>query len=257
MEGMRPSASAAEAQPPPPHTPVERLNRILARPVAAVFMVLGFPPSVQSLWITILGVLYFADAVWSHLLQGAALVYLGLVFDRAENLITERKGRPQVWSQFFGLAIDRLVEAALLVGLAVVAARGVTDSPIPVWAPLGLPVAMAVVCGAAGLLMVLRALQLHSEILLLRLHLIQTRRLPGPALVARGKQARARWGAVFGRDEMVLLVCVGLALGQPQATAVALLAALLVATAEAMVLFRMRLREPEPEASRLLGPDYP
>lgn len=240
-----------------PHTPVERLNRLLARPIAAVFIVLGFPPSVQSLWITTLGVVYMWDGVWSHVAEGAGLVYLGLVFDRAENLITERKGRPPAWSQFFGLAIDRLAEAVLVVGLAVTAGHGDLGGPIPEWAPFDGPVLLGLMAAAAALLMVLRALQTHSEILLLRLHLLQTRRLPGPAIVARGRQARPVWGAVFGRDEAILLACVGLALGQAQATILLLAAAFFIGVVESLVLFRLRLREPEPEASRLLGPDYP
>jgi hypothetical protein len=241
-------------------SPLTLLNRLLARPIAFVFLLLGFAPgqlSIQSFTLTFLALATMADGQWPHLLAGSGLVYLGLLFDRADLLIAERKGRPAPWTTFLGHTVDRLIEVALVVALGVLTVRGVSGAPVPSWAPLSDGWILVVCAATAGLWMARSALESHAETLLLRLHLLSTRRLPGPSAIPRHRVAQAVIGRIGGRDETLLAWCIGVALGQLEITLILIAAVQFAALAEGLVLFNLRLRDPEVEASRILGPDYP
>jgi phosphatidylglycerophosphate synthase len=259
MEGMRPTPSAAEATQRQP-SPLTRLNAILARPLASFFLLLGIAPgqlSLQSFTVTAIGLVRMADGAWVHLATGAAIVYLGLLLDRADAIVAQRKGRPPAWGVFLGTAVDRMVEVALAATLGLLAVRGVTGLPLPVPDLLGHSWTLVLACGLAGLMMAVRALGAHSEVMLLRIHLLSTRRLPGPSAIPRSRPAQAVVERLAGRDETIALWCLGVALGQLELTILLLLALQAALLVERLVLFRLRLRDPEPEASRVLGPDYP
>jgi hypothetical protein len=241
-------------------TPLARANRLLAQPIAALFLVLGVAPgqlSLQSLTLTAVGLLRMADGTWSHVLLGAAIVYLGLLADRADLLIMERKGRPAPWTLFLGLAIDRLVEGAVVVGLGALVLLGVAQSPFP---PLHLLTEgwTLVACAAAvGLLLGARALEAMAETLMLRTHLLATRRLPGTTQLSGRPPTRSFLAPMVGRDETILLACLAAAFNQMEVGLLVIAALQALAFLEQLVLFRQRLKDSESEASRILGPDYP
>lgn len=249
-------APAANARP----SPLDQVNRALARPVAALFGALGFAPgqlSIQSFTLTAAALAAMADGQWRHLLTGAGIVYLGVLLDRADLLIAERKGRPAPWTQFLGVAVDRLIEVALVVALGVLTVSGVHGGPIPRLAPLSDGWILVVCAATAGLWMARRALETHAETMLLRTHLLQMRRLPGPSAIPRHRVAQPVIARLAGRDESILLWCVGVALAQLDLTLLLLFALQVLCIVEALVLFNLRLRDPEVEASRILGPNYP
>jgi hypothetical protein len=240
-------------------TPLSSFHRALATPIAALFGVLGFAPgqlSIQSLTFTILGLVTAVDGQFAHMLAGGAMVYLGLLVDRADLVLTERRGSPGAWTMFLGLVTDRLVEVSLMIGLGILAVRGV-EHPILPWMvlPRGVAPILAVAAGAAWLGR--RAIEQAAETMLLRAHLLETRRLPGPNSVQRHGPIRPYFGRLLGRDELVVVCALGLALGQVGLAILVVLAAQAVLFLEALVLFHMRLRDPEGEASRVLGPVYP
>lgn len=240
-------------------TPLSSFHRALATPIAGLFAVLGFAPgqlSIQSLTFTILGLVTAVDGQFGHMLAGGAMVYLGLLVDRADLVLTERRGSPGAWTMFLGLVTDRLVEISLMVGLGILAVRGI-EHPILPWMvlPEGWAPILAVAAGAAWLGR--RAIEQAAETMLLRTHLLETRRLPGPNSVQRNAPARAYFGQLLGRDELVVICALGIALGQAGLAILVLLAAQVLLFLEALVLFHLRLRDPEGEASRVLGPDYP
>lgn len=240
-------------------TPLTTFHRALAAPIAWVFGLLGFAPgqlSMQSLTVTVLAMATAADGGATHLITGGALVYLGLLLDRADAILAERKGAPGPWTMFLGVAIDRLVELSLIAGLGVIAVQDARH-PLGNWLVLPAGWLPIIIVGAGGLWLTRRALEQTAETILLRTHLISTRRLPGPMALARHGPVRPLIGSLIGRDETIVLCAVGIALGQISATAVALLAIQAIGVVEAIIVFHMRLREPEIEASRVLGPDYP
>ncbi len=255
-----PSALRPLAQPLRVPTPLARANRMLAQPIAALFLLLGVAPgqlSLQSLTLTLVGLLRMADGTWSHVVLGAGLVYLGLLADRADLLIMERKGRPSAWTAFLGLAVDRLVEVAVLVGLGVLTVLGVQGSPLPHLELLP-PVWTLVVCAAAiGFLLATKALEATGETLLLRAHLLTTRRLPGTATLSTRQPARSALAIVAGRDETILLSCLSALTAQVDVGLLVILALQFLSFVEQLVLFRLRLRDAESEAGRILGPDFP
>ncbi len=248
------------AQPLRVPTPLARLNRALAQPLASLFSALGVAPgqlSLQSLTLTAVGLLRMADATWGHVALGAAIVYLGLLFDRADLILMERKGRPTPFIAFVGLAIDRLVEVALLVALGVLTVLGVAGTP---WRSLEiLPhVWTLVACATAvGFLLATKAIEAMGETILLRTHLLVTRRLPGPTSLASRPPARSFLAPVTGRDETILLACLAATVGQIDLGLLLIACLQALAFFEQIVLFGKRLRDPEAEASRLLGADFP
>ncbi len=240
-------------------TPLARGNRILAQPIAALFVILGVAPgqlSLQSLTLTLVGLLRMADGAWSNVLLGAIIVYLGLLADRADLLIMERKGPPSSWTAFLGLAIDRLVEVAVVIGLGMLATTGIHGGPS---VAVVLPALWTVVAcaAAAGLLLATRSVEALAETLLLRAHLLATRRLPGTAMLQNRPPPRSYLAPLAGRDETILLACLAAAFGQPELGLVVIAGLQLVAFFEQVVLFRLRLKEAEAEAGRILGPDWP
>lgn len=264
MEGAFRHRSAGPVRAHERHTPLPspltQLNRALARPIAFLFGVLGFAPgqlSLQSFTLTVAGIVTMADGEWPHLVAGAGFVYLGLLFDRADLLIAERKGRPSPWTQFLGITVDRLIEVALVVALGVLTVRGVTGSPIPSYAPLTTGWTLVVCAATAGLWMARRSLETHAETMLLRTHLLASRRLPGPSAIPRHRVAQPVIARLAGRDESILLWCLGVAFAQLDLTLIVLGVLQLLCMVEALVLFNLRLRDPEVEASRILGPEYP
>jgi hypothetical protein len=263
VEGAFRLRSAGPVRAPAGHapqpSPLTRVNRALARPIAFLFTLLGFAPgqlSIQSFTLTVAALATMADGQWPHLLTGALLVYVGLLFDRADLLIAERKGRPSPWTQFLGVAVDRLIEVAIVVALGVLTVRGVKGSPVPHLTPLTDGWILVVCAATAGLWMARRALESHAETMLLRTHLLTMRRLPGPSAMPRHRVAQPVIARLAGRDESILLWCVGVAFGQLDLTLILLCVAQLVCVVEALVLFNLRLRDPEVEASRILGPEY-
>ncbi|MFO1533410.1 MAG: hypothetical protein ABR562_06920 [Thermoplasmatota archaeon] len=256
MEGLRPTPSAAQAARPIRGTPLAAFHRQVARPIAALFMALGVPPSLQSLGLTFLGVAALAGDRWVLRAEGAGLVYLGFLLDRAEAVIWERKGRPPPWNLYLAAAIDHLQDAALYVGLAVASLRPMVDARW-VWQPFAPATFLALCAAAVALFLLVRLLETLGSAMLLRQHLLATRRLPGPSALPRHGPVHPVVGRVLGRDEMVLGWCVGVALAQVQLTLVALVSAQVLLFVEAIALFRLRLRDPEVEASRVLGPEYP
>jgi hypothetical protein len=263
VEGAYRHRSAGPVRAPVGHapqpSPLQLVNRALARPIAFLFGVLGFAPgqlSIQSFTLTTAALATMADGQWAHLVTGAGIVYLGLLFDRADLLIAEKKGRPAPWTQFLGVAVDRLIEVAIIVALGVLTVRGVKGSPFPVWAPLSDGWILVVCAATAGLWMARRALENHAETVLLRTHLLTTRRLPGPSAIPRHRVVQAVIGRLAGRDECLLIWCLGVVLAQLDIALLVLGSIQLVALLEGLVLFNLRLRDPEVEASRILGPDY-
>lgn len=243
-----------------PPSPLAQVNRALARPVALLFGALGFAPgqlSIQSFTLTAAGLATVAGGQGLHLLGGAAIVYLGLLFDRADLLLAERRGRPSAWTQFLGVAVDRIIEVALVVCLGVLTVRGVAGSPVPPLSLLSDGWTLVVCAATTGLWMARRALETHAETLLLRTHLLRMRRLPGPSAIPRHRVAQPLFSRLAGRDECILVWCVGVALAQLDLTLLVLGLVQAACLVEALVLFNLRLRDPEVEASRILGPDYP
>jgi hypothetical protein len=240
-------------------SPLAAVNRALARPIAFLFGILGFAPgqlSIQSFTLTVAALATMADGQWPHLLTGAAIVYIGLLFDRADLLIAEKKGRPAPWTQFLGIAVDRLIEVAIVVALGVLTVRGVRGSPIPHLLPLSDGWILVACAATAGLWMARRALESHAETMLLRTHLLQSRRLPGPSAIPRHRVAQPVIARLAGRDESILLWCVGVAFAQLDLTLLLLCSLQVLCVLETLVLFNLRLRDPEVEASRILGPEY-
>jgi phosphatidylglycerophosphate synthase len=236
-------------------------NTFLARPIAALFGALGIAPgqlSLQSLTVTLVGLLRLSTGDWSHLVQGALIVYGGMLLDRADQILAAEKGSPSAWGLFLGLMVDRLVEAGLVIGLAVLAAVGVHDAPAGLRPWEFVPPAWAVVLAVAAVSAMLcaRLVGAYADLLALRTHLLVIRRLPGPSAIPRRPQGVERLNRIFDRDLLVLVWVVGVVLAQVQLTLALVLLAHLAALAESVALFWSRRRDPEPQASRILGRDY-
>ncbi|MEK6986057.1 MAG: hypothetical protein AABX89_06720 [Candidatus Thermoplasmatota archaeon] len=241
-------------------TPLARLNRFLAQPLASFFIVLGVAPgqlSLQSFTLTLVGLARAADGSWPHVVLGAGFVYLGLLADRADLLIMERKGRPGLWTEFLGIAVDRLVEVSILVGLGALTVIGMPDAPVATLHLMSDGWTMVAASAAVGLLLATRAVEATGETFLLRAHLLATRRLPGTVPTSTRPPSRSQLAIVAGRDETLLLAALSALTAQPDLGLLAILGLQFIAFFEQLVLFRSRLRDPEAEASRLLGPDYP
>jgi hypothetical protein len=260
FEGLDPARRRA---PPSERSLLWRLNTALAGPLASLFGLLGVGPgqlSLQSLWITAVGVLRMASGEWAHAVQGALIVYLALLLDRADHLLSQKASRVPTWSAFLGLLVDRLVDAALLVALAVLLAAGVHG--VPSFLPpalLPLPTSSALVLAAAALatMLVWRLARAYADVLYLRTHLLAIRRLPGPSAIPRGRQGVERVTRLLDRDFVVLVWLVGILLAQVQLALLVLLLAHGAALAEAVALFWHRSKDPEPQASRILAREYP
>lgn len=254
---------ARRRAPPQERSPLWRLNTAAARPIARFFAMLGVAPgqlSLQSLTLTIVGLVRLASGEWSHVVQGALIVYGGLLLDRADWVLAQELGRPRAWGTFLGLFVDRVVEAGLVVALCMLLLVGLDG------VPAGLPDAWslvstrgALVVGATTLaaMFLWRLVASYTEVLSLRSHLLSTRRLPGPSLIVRRPQGVERLNRWFDRDLLIVAWLVGAVLGQVQLTLVVLLAAHGAAVLESVALFWHRSKDPEPTASRVLAADYP
>lgn len=239
-----------------------RANTALAQPVARLFGTLGFTAgqlSLQSLTLTLVGLLRMASGEWPHVIQGSLIVYGGLLLDRADWLLAQAKPAPS-WSTLLGLVVDRIVEAGLLVGLAVLAATGVAGVPGALdhpWAPLTPRWTLVLAAAALAAMLVARLAAAYADVLHLRAHLLITRRLPGPSAIPRGDQGAERVNRWVDRDLLVLAWVAGTMLVQVQLTLVVLLATQVASLGETLALFWRRRRDPEPQASRVLATSYP
>lgn len=235
----------------PPHSPLWHLNAALARPIAALFGLLGVAPgqlSLQSVTLTAVGLLRAAQGDWMQTLQGGLLVYLGLLVDRADDLLAERAGPTTAWSRFLGLMADRIVEAGLVLALGWLALR--TDAG---WRPLDEGTHLVAVAALAATLFVARLAATYGDLLILRVHLAHTRRLPGPSATAHDGTAAPWLSRLVDRDVLVGLAAAGIATGQLQAATVVLLAGQAVVLIEQFVLFWSRRKDPEPHAAQVLA----
>lgn len=197
-------------------------NAFLARPIAKLFGLLGFAPgqlSIQSLTLTLVGLLRMATGDWDHVVQGTLIVYGALLLDRADHLLADEKGRPPAWGIFLGLLADRLVEVGLVVGIAVLLVVGLTGVPSWIdhaWTPLPPGWALVLAVGTAAVMVLWRVAGAYADLLYLRTHLLVIRRLPGPSVLPRKPQGVDRLNRLFDRDLLVLTWLIGLVLGQLQ-----------------------------------------
>jgi hypothetical protein len=253
-----PSLESLRPRQVPRHGLLWRFHTALASPIASLFAGFGFgagPLSLQSLTLSAIGILRLATGNWAHAAQGALIVYLGLLLDRADTLLAQRTQRPAAWGVFVGLVVDRLVEAGLLVALGLLALRGLAGVPAPLahpFAPLSTPIFLLLVGVGIALLLLVRLVQAYADLLALRSHLIVTRRLPGPSLVRR-PEAAERLGLFFDRDLFVVAWVVGVLLAQVQLTLLVVLVAHAIALVELVILFWRRRKDPEPQAARVLA----
>ncbi|MEA3137442.1 MAG: hypothetical protein QOC71_1723 [Thermoplasmata archaeon] len=254
---------ARRRAPPSERSLLWHVNAALARPLAKAFGFAGVSPgllSLQSLWLSIVGLVRMASGEWSHVVQGALVVYLGLLFDRADHILSEEKGKPPAWGVFLGLLVDRLVDAALVVALGVLLAVGITEAPralLDPWEFLPTTAALVMALGALATMLVWRLGSAYADVLYLRTHLLTIRRLPGPSIIPRRPQGVERLNRIFDRDLLVLAWLVGVVTTQVQVTVAVILAAHLGALVESIILFWHRRKDPEPQASRILGREYP
>ena len=235
-----------------PHSPLWHLNALLARPLAAFFGLLGIAPgqlSLQSVTLTTVGILRAASGDWSHLVQGGLIVYFAMLLDRADDELAARSTKPNTaWGRFLGLMSDRLVEAGLVVCLAWLAVM--TDAAS--W-PLSTPHYLIVVAALAAGLMLARLAATYGDLLILRIHLANARRLPGPSAIPRQEQASPLVSRLLDRDFFVVAWAVGLAVEQVQLAAFVLLGAQVLVLMEGFVLFWSRRKDPEPHAAHVLS----
>ena len=237
-------------------------NTFLARPVAALFVALGVAPgqlSIQSLTVTLVGLLRMATGDWPHVVQGSLVVYGGLLLDRADQLVAQAKGRPPAWSVFLGALVDRLVEVGLVVALAVLLLVGVHGAPsgLRPWqfAPPAWGVVLAV--GAIGAMLAARLAATYADLFALRTHLLSARRLPGPSILPRASHGVGALARLFDRDLLVLAWALGCVLVQPELALALILLAHVAGLAEVVGQVWSRRRDPEPMASRVLSADWP
>lgn len=235
-----------------PHSPLWHLNTALARPIAAFFALLGVAPgqlSLQSVTVTAVGLLRAAAGDWAHLVQGALIVYLAMLVDRADDLLAERTGKAtSAWARFLGLMSDRLIEVALVAALAWLAVT--TD--MAVWPLESSTFVIVVVCVIAAMLLA-RLAATYGDLLVLRMHLASARRLPGPSAIPRLEQASPILSRLLDRDFLVAAWVLGVCLRQVQVTAFILLGAQVLVLLEGFVLFWSRRKDPEPHAAHVLS----
>ena len=254
---------ARRRAPPSERSLLWHVNAAIARPLAGVFGLLGVSPgqlSLQSLWLSVVGILRMASGEWAHVVQGALIVYVGLLLDRADHILAEQRGKPPAWGVFLGLLVDRLVEAALVIALGVLLAVGITDAPRALLDPIELlptSAALVMAVGALAAMLVWRLGGAYADVLYLRTHLLVIRRLPGPSIIPRKPQGVERLNRIFDRDLLVLAWFVGVVLAQVQLTLAVIVLAHVAALVESIVLFWHRRKDPEPQASRILGREYP
>lgn len=235
-----------------PHSPLWHLNTLLATPLAAFFGLLGVAPgqlSLQSVTLTAVGILRAADGDWTHLAQGALIVYLAMLVDRADDELAARTGKPvTAWGRFLSLLADRLVEAGLIVCLAWLAVM--TDAAD--W-PLSTAHYLIVVAALAAGLMLARLAATYGDLLILRMHLANARRLPGPSAIPRLEQASPIVSRLLDRDFFVAVWVLGLLLKMLQPATFVLLGAQVIVLIEGFVLFWSRRQDPEPHAAHVLN----
>ncbi|MEK6976435.1 MAG: hypothetical protein AABY18_08860 [Candidatus Thermoplasmatota archaeon] len=233
-----------------PHSPLWHLNAVLARPLAALFGLLGVAPgqlSLQSVTLTAVGLLRAAGGDWAHLVQGALIVYVAMLLDRADDLLAQSKS-VTAWGRFLGLMADRLIEVALVVALGWFALT--TDAGT--W-PLASTTFLLVLAVLVSAMLLARLAAAYGDLLILRMHLAGTRRLPGPSAIPREGQASPLLSRLFDRDFFVAVWVVGVIAQQLAPTAFVLLGAQAIVVIEGFVLFWSRRKDPEPHAAHVLN----
>jgi hypothetical protein len=248
---MVPPVDLRPRPPRPQHSPLWHLNAFLARPIAVVFAMLGVAPgllSLQSLTLTTVGLLRAAGGDWPHVVQGALIVYLGLLIDRADDVLAERTGKAvTAWARFLGLMSDRLIEVALVVALGWFALRDASPWPLPTTTFL------IVVATLLASMLLARLAATYGDLLVLRMHLASARRLPGPSAIPRLEQAGPWLSRILDRDFFVLAWVVGVIIGQLEVATLVLLGAQSLVFIEALMLFWSRRKDPEPHAAHVLA----
>jgi hypothetical protein len=240
--------------------PMSTLNSWTARPFAAAFAALRLTPnmvSFLSLATSLAGCALWAYPSARNLLLGALLVHLGLVFDHADGQVARRRKMGSTWGMYLDMLIDRIVEVAVVLGLLAASLAGparLAGLPAP-WQPLGTTGVALLAAGTMGAMQVWRFLNAYNDVLYLRSHLRETKRLPVPGQGA-AQPKRPLVPIVLNRDLALLVAVVGAALGQPQATLGLLLLMHLQACAEKVVVFRLRHKAPEGAAAMVLGDEY-
>lgn len=233
------------------HSPLWHLDALLAQPIAALFAILGVAPgqlSLQSVTLTAVGLLRAASGDRLHLVQGALIVYLGMLVDRADDLLAERTGKTvTAWARFLGLMSDRLVEVALVVALGWMALHD--RSP---W-PLDTPTFLVLVAVLLASMLLARLAATYGDLLVLRMHLANARRLPGPSAIPRIEHAGPWLSRLLDRDLFVAGWVVGVIAGQAQLATLALLGAQVLVFLEGIALFWARRKDPEPHAAHVLA----
>lgn len=234
-----------------PHSTLWHVNALFARPLAWLLGSLGVAPgqlSLQAVTVTAVGLLRAAQGDWTHQWQGALIVYLGLVVDRADDLLQAAHRSTSASSRYLGLLAERVTDVALVASLGWLALR--TPSG---WQPLAPnSFLLAVAIGVAAILLA-RLAALYGDLMVLRIHLATTRRLPGPSAIPRYDQHRPLVSRTLDRDFFVLVWVVGVASQQVQAAAFVILATQALVLAEGFVLFFHRSKDAEPHAAHVLA----
>ena len=248
---MVPPVDLRPRPPRPQHSPLWHLNTALAQPVAALFALLGVAPgqlSLQSVTLTAVGLLRATQGTWSHLVQGALIVYAALIVDRADDVLAEKGKSVTAWGRYLGLMSDRLIEVALVSALAWLT----VTSDVAAWPLSPSSFVIVALCVIAAMLLA-RLATTYGDLLVLRMHLASARRLPGPSAIPRQEQAVPLLSRFLDRDFFVLAWVVGVATRQVQVAAFVLLGAQVLVLLEGFVLFWSRRKDPEPHAAHVLS----
>ena len=242
--------------------PLATVNSATARPLSAAFAAMRLTPnavSVLSLLVSLGGCVMVATGRWTLMWGGALLVHLGLVLDHADGQVARRRGMGSTWGMYLDMAIDRVVEIAIVVAAAAAVAQGPRGLPswLPApWAPLGALAFVVLCCGVVGAMMLWRFLTAYNDLLYLRTHMAAGKGPPAAGLKPKGLAKRPLVPFVFTRDWVLLIWVVGVVAGQLQPTVVLLGALHVLSCVEKMVVFRLRHADPEADAARILGRDY-
>ncbi len=239
--------------------PLAKFNSLTARPLSALLALLRFTPNqvtLLSLAVSVIGLLYVATGDWAGLLLGVALVHLGLVLDHADGQVARRRGMSSEWGMYLDMVVDRVVEAGLVLAVAVATMDGFVATKIPLLpdpvllVPAG-TVILAISCLAAMFLW--RFLNAYNDVLYLRSHLRATGRAPTPEPRASASGGRF---PVFNRDWVFMIWLVGLVAGQPHAMLGLLLLLHLLVCLGKIIAFARNHQDPEGRAAAVLDPDY-
>lgn len=234
-----------------PHSTLWHVNALLASPLAALFGALGVAPgqlSLQAVTLTIVGLLRAAQGDWTHQAQGALIVYAGLLVDRADDILQARHRSTSAASRYLGLLAERVIDVALVGSLAWLSTRTPAG-----WQPLAPDAFLWLVGAGVATLLMARLAALYGDLMVLRIHLATTRRLPGPSAIPRHDLHQPLVSRTLDRDFFVLVWVVGVGTLQLQAAAFVILAIQAAVLVEGFVLFFLRSKDAEPHAAHVLA----